>query len=122
MTRKELEYPNNNSLPTLRWIMDNIPIEEIERELSADTREMIEHIHNPNPQRYCRNLNLRLKNNGQILMLGLKKGGLYLYKEQWLKLALVMDEIVTFIKINDKYIPTKYKMIQYDIEDKNEKI
>lgn len=52
-------------------------------------------------------LSLRISEKGGVSVYGLGRFPVTLYKEQWLKLLGVADDIRNFIKINDSELKTK---------------
>lgn len=53
------------------------------------------------------NLSLRVSEKGALSVYGLGRFPVTLYKEQWLKLLGIVDDIKAFIKDNDSRLKTK---------------
>ena len=53
------------------------------------------------------NLRLKVSEKGGVSLYGMGRWPVTLYKEQWLKLLYMADEIRAFIKANDSRLKTK---------------
>lgn len=117
--RRKLVYPHTSALPQLDKILREVPLSEIESELSIETREAIYQNHLPEHRLNFRHFNLKIDTYGKICLYGLTQKPFSLHKDQWIRLYHVMEDVITFIKINDPYLSTKHSLLRYDIPEKN---
>jgi hypothetical protein len=122
---KELNtrYDHNITSPAhIHKLVKNMSFKEKNRRLTAQTRELIECKHIPHDWLGFRRLNMKIsKKTGCLSLYGLGRIPLNLYKDQWIKLYHIMDDIITFIKINDRFlagkdVPYEWKK-EWDITD-----
>jgi hypothetical protein len=74
---------------------------EIERERNARLRAIVE------SKEQARTLTLKVSEKGALSIYGLGRFPLTAYKEQWLKILAIAEQIKAFIKANDDKLTSK---------------
>lgn len=89
-------------------VMANMSPEELLLRLTPETAAMLAQKHIPNDAIAYQRLNIKIsKNTGCVSLYGISKHPLNLYANQWIKVWHVIDDVIDFIKVNDRWLKKK---------------
>jgi len=91
----------------MQHIISHMTNEELSIRLSPETAKMILNEEVPDDEKAYSRMSIKIGKSGCVSLYGLSRIPLNLYKNQWIKLWHVIDDVKDFIIINDKFLKGK---------------